>query len=74
MTGSSGTGTTDKKSHYEEDFYVMLNLGVGKGITITPFFTVVHEPERFVRHGERIRVQGRARQQGTRPTGSSPSS
>ena len=62
-TGTSGTGTTDKKSHYEEDFYVMLNLGVGKGITITPFFTVVHEPERFVRHGERVRVQGRAREQ-----------
>ena len=43
-TGTSGTGTTDKKSHYEEDFYVMLNLGVGKGVTITPFFTSYTSP------------------------------
>ena len=43
-TGTSGTGTTDKKSHYEEDFYVMLNLAAGKGITITPFFTSYTSP------------------------------
>ena len=35
----------------------MLNLGVGNGVTITPFFTVVHQPERFVRHGQRIRFK-----------------
>lgn len=45
-TGSSGTGSSDpdKKSHYEEDFYVMLNLGVGRGLTITPFFTSYTSP------------------------------
>jgi hypothetical protein len=43
-TGTSGTGTTDKKSHYEEDFYVMMNLGVGNGITISPFFTSYTSP------------------------------
>jgi hypothetical protein len=43
-TGTSGTGTPDKKSHYEEDFYVMFNMGVGKGITITPFFTSYTSP------------------------------
>jgi hypothetical protein len=43
-TGTSGTGTTDKKSHYEEDFYVMVNLGVGNGITISPFFTSYTSP------------------------------
>jgi hypothetical protein len=43
-TGTSGTGTTDKKSHYEEDFYVLLNLGVGHGVTITPFFTSYTSP------------------------------
>ena len=45
-TGSSGTGSSDpdKKSHYEEDFYVMLNLGVGKGLTVTPFFTSYTSP------------------------------
>jgi len=43
-TGTSGTATTDKKSHYEEDFYVMLNLGVGHGVTFTPFFTSYTSP------------------------------
>ena len=43
-TGTSGTGTTDKKSHYEEDFYAMLNLGVGGGVTFTPFFTSYTSP------------------------------
>ena len=62
-TGSSGTGTPDKTSHYEEDFYVMFNLGVGKGITHHAVLHRLHEPERLVRHGEGIRVQGRARQQ-----------
>ena len=40
-TGSSGSGSDipGKGSHYEEDFYAMLNLGVGKGITISPFYT-----------------------------------
>ena len=44
IQGTSGTGTTDKKSHYEEDFYVMFNMGVGKGVTITPFFTSYTSP------------------------------
>jgi hypothetical protein len=43
-TGSSGTDTTDKKSHYEEDFYVILNLSAGHGVTISPFFTSYTSP------------------------------
>jgi hypothetical protein len=44
-TGTSGTGADPKKpSHYEEDFYAMLNLGVGKGITISPFYTAYTSP------------------------------
>lgn len=45
-TGSSGTGSSDpdKKSHYEEDFYVMVNLGLGSGVTLSPFFTSYTSP------------------------------
>ena len=43
-TGTSGTDTPDKKSHYEEDFYAMLNLSVGHGLTISPFFTSYTSP------------------------------
>lgn len=42
-TGSSGTDA-DKPSHYEEDFYAMLNIGVGSGITISPFYTAYTSP------------------------------
>jgi len=40
-TGTSGSGSDidGKGIHYEEDFYVMLNLGFGGGVTVTPFFT-----------------------------------
>ena len=44
-TGSSGTGADPKKpSHYEEDFYAMLNIGVGHGVTISPFYTAYTSP------------------------------
>ncbi len=45
-TGSSGSGSDEPRNsiHYEEDFYVMLNLGVGKGVTITPFYTAYTSP------------------------------
>jgi hypothetical protein len=44
-TGSSGlSATPDKRIHYEQDFYVMLNLGVGSGITVSPFFTSYTSP------------------------------
>jgi hypothetical protein len=43
-TGSSGSDTPDKSSHYEEDFYAMLNVGVGSGITISPFYTAYTSP------------------------------
>jgi hypothetical protein len=44
-TGTSGTGAEPKKpSHYEEDFYAMLNLGVGHGVTISPFYTAYTSP------------------------------
>jgi hypothetical protein len=43
-TGSSGSKTPDKSIHYEEDFYAMLNLGVGHGVTISPFYTAYTSP------------------------------
>ncbi len=44
-TGSSGTGASPKKpSHYEEDFYAMLNVGIGHGVTISPFYTAYTSP------------------------------
>jgi hypothetical protein len=45
-TGSSGTGATPTKkaSHYEEDFYATLNVGVGRGITVSPFYTAYTSP------------------------------
>jgi len=44
-TGTSGTGATPKKpSHYEEDFYAILNVGVGSGVTISPFYTAYTSP------------------------------
>jgi hypothetical protein len=44
-TGTSGTGAEPKKpSHYEEDFYAMLNVGVGHGVTISPFYTAYTSP------------------------------
>jgi hypothetical protein len=44
-TGSSGTGADPKKpSHYEEDFYAILNFGVGRGITVSPFYTAYTSP------------------------------
>jgi hypothetical protein len=42
-TGSSGSDS-DKSIHYEEDFYVMLNLGFGGGVTVTPFYTAYTSP------------------------------
>ena len=42
-TGTAGTDT-DKSSHYEEDFYASLALGFGRGITVTPTFTVYTSP------------------------------
>jgi len=48
-TGSSGSDVQDNSSHYEEDFYVMLNLGVGKGITISPFYTAYTSPNESFR-------------------------
>ena len=43
-TGTSGSGTADNRSHYEEDFYVSLALGFGGGITVTPTFTAYTSP------------------------------
>ena len=44
-TGTSGTGADPKKpSHYEEDFYAMLNFGIGHGVTISPFYTAYTSP------------------------------
>ena len=45
-TGSSGSGSDEdgNSSHYEEDFYAMLNLGVGHGVTVTPFYTAYTSP------------------------------
>ena len=34
-TGSSGTGGSSEKLHYEEDFYAALNLGFAKAMTFT---------------------------------------
>jgi hypothetical protein len=39
-TGTSGT----EGSHYEEDFYVSVALGFGRGITVTPMFTAYTSP------------------------------
>ncbi len=45
-TGSSGSGSSqaNNSSHYEEDFYAMLNFGVGRGVTISPFYTAYTSP------------------------------
>jgi hypothetical protein len=43
-TGSSGSKQPNNSSHYEEDFYVMLNLGLGSGVTLTPFYTAYTSP------------------------------
>jgi hypothetical protein len=43
-TGTSGTQTPDKGSHYEEDFYASLSLSFGGGITVTPTFTAYTSP------------------------------
>ena len=43
-TGSSGSKTPNKSSHYEEDFYAMLNFGIGHGVTISPFYTAYTSP------------------------------
>jgi hypothetical protein len=44
-TGTSGTGADpEKPSHYEEDFYAMLNLGLGRGMTISPYYTAYTSP------------------------------
>jgi hypothetical protein len=43
-TGSSGSDVPGNSSHYEEDFYAMLNVGVGHGVTITPFYTAYTSP------------------------------
>jgi hypothetical protein len=43
-TGTSGTATPDKRSHYEEDFYASLSLGFARGITVTPTFTAYTSP------------------------------
>jgi hypothetical protein len=48
-TGSAGSSVEDNSIHYEEDFYVMLNLGVGNGITISPFFTAYSSPNESFR-------------------------
>ena len=48
-TGSSGSDVPDNSSHYEEDFYAMLNVGVGGGITITPFYTAYTSPNESFR-------------------------
>jgi len=42
-TGSSGTGG-DKKLHYEEDFYVALNLGFASATTFTTQYTAYTSP------------------------------
>jgi len=46
-TGTSGTGTPDTRSHYEEDFYASLSLGFGGGVTVTPTFTAYTSPNGF---------------------------
>jgi hypothetical protein len=43
-TGSSGTGGTSGRLHYEEDFYATLALGFGGGITVAPTFTAYTSP------------------------------
>jgi hypothetical protein len=43
-TGSSGTGTDGKKLHYEEDFYVALNLGFAGATTFTTQYTAYTSP------------------------------
>jgi hypothetical protein len=44
-TGSSGLDADPKKRiHYEQDFYVSLALGFGKGLTLTPMFTSYTSP------------------------------
>jgi hypothetical protein len=48
-TGSSGSDVPDNSIHYEEDFYVMLNLSAGRGITVTPFFTAYTSPNETFR-------------------------
>jgi len=48
-TGTAGSDVTDNSSHYEEDFYVMLNLSAGHGVTVTPFFTAYTSPNESFR-------------------------
>jgi hypothetical protein len=43
-TGTSGTGGTSGRLHYEEDFYATLSLGFGGGITVAPTFTAYTSP------------------------------
>ena len=45
-TGTSGSGSSqaNNSSHYEEDFYAMVNFGVGRGVTISPFYTAYTSP------------------------------
>ena len=43
-TGTSGTRTPDKGTHYEEDFYASIALGFGRGISVVPTFTAYTSP------------------------------
>jgi len=43
-TGSSGTGGSSEKLHYEEDFYAALNLAFAKSMTFTTQFTAYTSP------------------------------
>jgi hypothetical protein len=44
LTGSSGTDGVSGRLHYEEDFYVTLNLGFGGGVGIGTTFTAYTSP------------------------------
>ncbi len=44
MTGSSGTGGTQDKLHYEEDFYATFGLGFGHGISLGTTWTAYTSP------------------------------
>jgi hypothetical protein len=43
-TGSSGTGSKVKTSHYEEDFYAKFTLGFAKGISAATQYTAYTSP------------------------------
>jgi hypothetical protein len=43
-TGTSGSDTANKGTHYEEDFYASVSLGFARGVTVMPTYTAYTSP------------------------------